>query len=121
MEGISSPDGRFRAYALRWSGGGATVGTVYGVIISETASPIHFGSKFDCDWEAYGVAVKYLFWRADGALEVVVSNEDRYDFANIRVTPRKGIPVVTTVMKDPTKDAVFSASELQVPVTVPKE
>lgn len=115
---ITSPDGKLRAHAVKWSGG-ATVGVVYGVVISRTSVPVDFHSDFACDWEAYNVAIQYLFWREDGSLEVVVSNEHRVNFDKIRLRPREGFRIHTMVTKDATKEAVLSAEELKIPPSAP--
>jgi len=116
---VASPNSSLRAHAVRYSGGGATVGTGYGIVIASDATPLDYRAELSLAWRSYGVPIKYVFWRNDDTLEVVVSNEDRYDFDTIRLSPPSSISIITTVMVGSRKEDVFSARELE--VSIPSE
>ncbi|MBP9146482.1 MAG: hypothetical protein KBI44_18525 [Thermoanaerobaculia bacterium] len=114
---VPSPDSSLRAHAVRYSGGGATVGTGYGIVIASDATPLDYRTELSFAWRSYGVPIKYVFWRSDDTLEVVVSNEDRYDFESIRLSPPSSISIITTVMVGSRKEDVLDARQLEVPVS----
>lgn len=106
---LDSPDGSLQANVVKSGGWGATVGTEYRVLINTRAHPFSLSAQGRAAWEAYRVPVKYLFWRDNKTLEVVVSPESREQFRTIRVTTVAGVTVVTTVLDGTSKREVFDA------------
>lgn len=106
---LMSPEGNFEANVVKSGGWGATVGTEYRVLVNTRARPFSLSNQGPPSWEAYSVPVKYLFWRDDRTIEVVVSWENRAHFRTIRVASIEGVSVVTTVLRGTSKRDVFDA------------
>ena len=110
---LMSPDGNLEANVVKSGGWGATVGTEYRVLVNTRANPFSLSAQGPPAWEAYSVPVKYLFWRDDKTLEVVVSRENRAHFRTIRVASIEGVSVVTTVLHGTSKRDAFDARLLE--------
>lgn len=113
---IPSPNGELEARVIRFDKGGATVSNTYRVQLNSRAHPFDRSKEMGPPaWVSYGVAVKYLFWRDDKTLEVVVSEDRRENFDTIRVVSIDGVTVVTTVLNGTSKQEVFDAVPIEVP------
>jgi len=111
---ISSPNGDFRATVVEADGGGATVSTSYRVLLNSRARPFTRSKLGPEVWKSYGVEVKYVFWRDDKTLEVVVPRSRQDYLDSIRVRSIEGVTVVTTVIDGTSKREVFEAVPIEV-------
>jgi hypothetical protein len=111
---IPSPNGDFRATVVEADGGGATVGTSYRVLLNSLAHPFRRSKMGPEVWKSYQVEVKYVFWRDDKTLEVVVPKSRQDYLDTIRVRSIEGVTVVTTVLNGTSKQEVFEAVPIEV-------
>lgn len=111
---IPSPDGKLAAHVVQFDGGGATVATGFQVLVGTRDESLDLRELGSPVWSSNGVPVRYLFWRDDQTLEVVIHREHRDPIQNIRLHPTEGVTVVTTVLDGTSKRKVFEAVPIEV-------
>lgn len=111
---LYSPNGNLQANTVEVPGWGATNGPGYLVVLNPRSRPFNSRRLGPPVWSSYQVPVKYLFWRDNMTLEVVVSPENRDYFDTIRVATIEGVTVVTTVLDGTSKREVFEAVPIEV-------
>lgn len=112
VRSIYSPDGQSRAMVAAEGFGGALGGFRWFIDISPLEYRAIPTSADNC-WASYRVVPRYVFWRSNNVLEVVVTSEREHFFDRIELGACPEVEVVTTVAVSTLKDDVSSAIPLE--------
>lgn len=118
---LKSPSGQQTAYVVLQLGGGATVGSIFEVIVTGPGEQFTLRGKTPLVWKSYEVPVKYVFWRDESTIEILVSSLDRKHFDTIGAARGGRLRIVTTVLNGTSKENVLqSSTELDVHALAPQ-